>query len=90
MEAVYFGSSTQWAEGNGDGPWVLADLENGVFHGGDPNAVTPSNTPLVADYVTAMLKGPSGDRFVLKGGDTQSGTLEVKYDGPRPVGYSPI
>ena len=90
MEAVYFGSSTQWAVGNGSGPWVLADLENGVFHGGDPNAVTDTNTPIDADYVTAMLKGPSGDRFVLKGGDAQSGSLVTKYDGPRPAGYSPM
>jgi hypothetical protein len=89
MEAVYFGSSTQWAKGNGAGPWVLADLENGVFHGADPNAVTASNTPIVANYVTAMLKGPSGNRFALKAGDAQSGALVVKYDGPRPAGYSP-
>jgi hypothetical protein len=89
MEAVYFGSSTQWAKGNGAGPWVLADLENGVFHGGDPNAVTASNTPIVANYVTVMLKGPSGNRFALKAGDAQSGALVVKYDGPRPPGYSP-
>ncbi len=90
MEAVYFGSSTQWAVGNGEGPWVLADLENGVFHGNDPNAVTATNTPIDADYVTAMLKGPAGDRFVLKGGDAQSGPLATKYDGPRPAGYSPM
>jgi hypothetical protein len=89
MEAVYFGSSTQWAKGNGNGPWVLADLEDGVYHGGDANAVTATNTPIVADYVTAMLKGPSGNRFVLKGGDAQSGKLSTKYDGARPAGYSP-
>jgi hypothetical protein len=89
MECVYFGSSTQWAKGNGAGPWVLADLEDGVFHGGDPNAVTATNTPISATYVTAMLKGPSGNRFALKGGDAQSGTLAVKYDGARPPGYSP-
>ncbi len=57
MEAVYFGSSTQWAKGNGSGPWVEADLEDGVYHRGDPNAVTATNTPLNASYVTAMLKG---------------------------------
>ena len=89
MECVYFGSSTQWAKGNGTGPWVEADIEDGVYHGGDPNAVTASNTPLVANYVVAMLKGPSGNRFVLKGGDAQSGTLATKYDGVRPAGYSP-
>lgn len=90
MEAVYFGSSTQWSKGgSGKGPWVLADLEDGVYAGGDPNQVTQSNTPLLGDFAVAMLKGPSGNRLVLKGSDAQSGKLETKYDGPRPTGYSP-
>jgi hypothetical protein len=90
MECVYFGSSTQWAKGNGTGPWVMADLENGVFAGGDPTAVIATSTPISATYVTAMLKGPSGNHFALKGGDAQSGTLATKYDGARPAGgYSP-
>jgi len=88
METVYFGSSTQWGKGTGSGPWVMADLEDGVFAGGS-TAAPATNTPLVADYVTAMLKGPSGNRFALKGGDAQSGSLVTKYDGARPSGYSP-
>jgi hypothetical protein len=88
MEAVYFGDSTQWGRGSGDGPWVMADLEDGVF-AGQSFAAPPSNTPIVAAFVTAMLKGHSGNRFALKAGDAQSGTLETKYDGPRPDGYSP-
>jgi hypothetical protein len=88
MEAVYFGNSTQWGKGSGTGPWVMADLEDGVFAGGS-TAAAPTNTSLIADYVTAMLKGPSGNRFVLKGGDAQAGTLATKYDGARPAGYSP-
>ena len=89
MEAVYFGNSTQWGKGSGSGPWVMADLEDGVYAGGS-TAAAPSNTSLVATYVTAMLKGPSGNRFVLKGGDAQSGTLATKYDGTRPAGgYTP-
>ena len=88
MEAVYFGNSTQWGKGSGSGPWVMADLEDGVYAGGS-TAAASTNTSLVADYVTAMLKGPSGNRFVLKGGDAQSGSLATKYDGTRPTGYSP-
>jgi len=89
MEAVYFGNSTQWGKGSGSGPWVMADLEDGVYAGGSTEAA-PTNTPLVGSYVTAMLKGPSGNRFVLKGGDAQSGMLTTKYDGARPAGgYSP-
>jgi len=88
MEAVYFGNSTQWGRGAGTGPWVMADLENGIYAGGS-FAAPPTNTSLVADYVTAMLKGNSGNSFVLKGGNAQSGSLKTMYDGARPAGYSP-
>jgi hypothetical protein len=88
MEAIYFGSSTQWGRGSGAGPWVMADLEDGIFAG--PSFAAPaSSTPLVADYVVAMLKGKPGS-FALKGGDAQAGRLETKYDGPRPRGYDPM
>ncbi len=89
METIYFGSSTQWGKGAGDtGPWIMADLEDGLFAGSSfdgPDTATPLN----ADYVTLMLKGHSGNRFALKGGDAQQGALDTKYDGPRPQGYSP-
>lgn len=88
MEAVYFGNSTQWGKGSGTGPWVMADLEDGVFAGGS-FAAPASNTTISADFVTALLKGYSGNRFVLKGGSAQSGALALKYDGARPSGYSP-
>ena len=88
METIYFGSSTQWGRGSGTGPWVMADLEDGVFAGQsfDP---PPTNTSIDVDYVTAMLKGNSGNYFSLKAGDAQSGPLTTKYAGPRPDGYSP-
>jgi hypothetical protein len=89
MEALYYGTSTQWGKGSGAGPWVMADMENGLFAGGS-TAAQSTNTPLTGDYVTGYLKGPSGNRFVLKGGDAQSGTLSTKYDGARPTGYSPM
>jgi hypothetical protein len=89
MEAVYFGNSTQWGKGSGSGPWVMADLEDGVY-AGSSTAAAPTNTPLVGSFITAMLKGPSGNRFVLKGGDAQTGALSTKYDGVRPAGgYTP-
>jgi len=41
-------------------------------------------------FVTAMLKGPSGNHFTLKAGNAQSGALEIKWDGGRPTpDYSP-
>jgi hypothetical protein len=88
MEAVYFGNSTQWGKGSGSGPWVMADLENGVYGGGS-FAAEATNTTLTADYVTAMLKGKPGS-FVLKGGNAQSGALKTMYDGALPAGYDPM
>jgi hypothetical protein len=86
MEAVYFGNSTSWGKGTGAGPWVMADLENGLFAGGDKGPTT-TNTPLTSTYVTAVVIGRSGT-FALKGGNAQSGTLTTMYDGARPNGYS--
>ncbi len=33
VEAIYWGTSTQWGRGSGSGPWVMADLGNGLFGG---------------------------------------------------------
>ena len=33
MEAIYFGNIKVWGYGSGNGPWVMADLENGLFSG---------------------------------------------------------
>lgn len=67
MEAVYFGNSTGWGKGAGAGPWVMADLENGLFAGKDFGP-TATNTPLTSTYVTAMVTGRSGT-FAIKGGN---------------------
>ena len=88
METVYFGNSTQWGHGSGNGPWVMADLEWGVFAGGA--LVNNNNTPIVADYVTGIVKGDSTDRYAIRGGNAQSGTLKTMYSGPRPSGYHPM
>jgi hypothetical protein len=88
MEAVYFGNSTGWGKGAGSGPWVMADLENGLF-AGQSTAANPNNTPITTTYVTAMVKGRSGS-FALKGGNAQADKLTTFYDGNRPSGYNPM
>jgi non-reducing end alpha-L-arabinofuranosidase len=87
MEAVYFGTCGFWGKGSGNGPWVMADLENGLWAGSD--RVNPNDTPLTSEYVTAMVKGGTNG-FALKGGDATTGTLTTMYDGPRPQGYQPM
>ncbi len=88
METVYFGNSTQWGHGSGEGPWVMADLEWGLFAGGA--LVNNSNTPIDADFVTGMVKGDSTNRYAIKGGDAQSRAIKTMYEGPRPNDYYPM
>jgi hypothetical protein len=92
MEALYFGSSTQFQKGGaGSGPWMGADIENGMFECDTPDSVCTTNTSITGmSYVTGMLKGPSGNTMVLKAGNAQSGKLETKWNGKRPAGYSPM
>ena len=89
MEAIYFGNSTQWTRGGGNGPWVAADLENGMFEGDSTNAASNTSIDSSWAYLTAMLKGPSGNAMGLKAGNAQSGALQTKWNGKRPPGYSP-
>jgi hypothetical protein len=99
MEALLFGKAF-WDTGSGNGPWVLADMEVGVYnHGGASGTGRVGNYPTepsMADaFVTALIKGNSatasnGGPFTVKGANAQSGTLSKWYDGARPQGYSPM
>ena len=101
MEAIYFGNCNWWDSGAGNGPWVMADLEVGVFnHDGSPqrnasNNKNANDVSLPFRFATAMLKGNSasaknGGPFTLKGGNAQAGTLTTFWDGKYPDGYSPM
>ena len=88
MEAIYVGNCSLWGKGAGSGPWVMADLENGLF-GGQSFSLNSANMSLNYDYLTAIVKGRAG-WFTIKGGNAQSGTLQTMYDGARPAnGYDP-
>ncbi len=93
MEAISWAADTQFGQsGGGNGPWIGADLENGMFEGYDNgSAKVPSNTSVTGfAYVTAMLKGlsagscPSGlsssGCFALKAGDATTGKLQWKWN----------
>ena len=74
----------------GTGPWVEADMENGLFSGA--TARTPANAGNSSDFVTAMLKNNGQTTYALKGGDAQSGGLSTWWDGALPDigGYTPM
>src|SRR5581483_2266156 len=56
MEAIYFGNSKGWGYGAGNGPWIMADQENGLFSG--VNRGYNANDPTVANrFETAIIKG---------------------------------
>ena len=89
MEAIYWGNVNIWGSGEGvKGPWVMGDLENGLF-AGNHTRQQPGNKPLDGlRFVAAMVKGRSGNHWAIKGGDaTRAGALQYMFEGPRPPGY---
>ncbi|MFI7430104.1 arabinofuranosidase catalytic domain-containing protein [Micromonospora sp. NPDC049836] len=90
MEAIYFGNIKVWGYGTGPGPWVMADLENGLFSG--VNAGYNANDPTVTHrFLTAIVKGEP-NHWAIRAGNAQSGGLSTYYNGPRPnvAGYNPM
>jgi hypothetical protein len=90
MEAIYFGNSTSWGSGSGSGPWIMADLENGLFSG--VNAGNNSGDPSISNrFTTAVIKG-GANKWAIRGGNAQSGALSTFYSGVRPnvSGYNPM
>jgi non-reducing end alpha-L-arabinofuranosidase len=88
MEAVYFGSAAGWGYGAGTGPWIMADMENGLFSG--VNARYNANDPTISNrFTTAMIEGES-NQWAILGGNAQSGSLATEYSGVRPAGYNPM
>ena len=89
MEAVYFGSSTYYGHGAGNGPWVMADLENGLYPGGS-EATNNNNPSQSSRFVTGFVKGDSSNLYAIRGGDATSDSVGTYYSGPRPDGYYPM
>ncbi|GAA3799742.1 arabinofuranosidase catalytic domain-containing protein [Sphaerisporangium flaviroseum] len=87
METVYFGANKQWGYGAGAGPWIMADLEWGLFSG--VNAGYNNLASINHRFVTAMVKGEP-NHWAIRGGNAQSGGLTNYFDGRRPNGYHPM
>lgn len=90
MEAIYFGDNTIWGKGSGSGPWIMADLENGLFSGSSTGA--NSGNPSISNrFVTAVVKG-GPNQWAIRGANSASGSLSTYYSGARPSksGYNPM
>jgi hypothetical protein len=84
METTYFGTSTNWGRGSGPGPWIMADMEAGLFSGYDAKQNVADPTIDSWRFVTAVVNGGGGNRWELRGGNAQSGGLTTFYRGIRP------
>jgi hypothetical protein len=91
MEAIYFGTNTVWGYGAGSGPWLMADLENGLFSG-ESTTYNAGDPTLTDRFLTTIVKGEA-DHWALRGGNAASSDgLSTYYDGARPnaSGYDPM
>jgi hypothetical protein len=89
MDAINFSTSCWFGGCTGNGPWVQADLEWGLFPGGS-SSWNPNQRAFPNRYVTAMLKNNGTTQMALKGGNAQSGSLTTLYKGSLPNGYNPM
>jgi non-reducing end alpha-L-arabinofuranosidase len=88
MEAIYFGNIKVWGFGPGNGPWVMADMENGLYSGSNAG-FNSGDQSITSHYVTAIVKGEP-NQWAIKAGNAQSGGLTTMFNGPRPSGYNPM
>jgi hypothetical protein len=93
MDAINFSTECWFSPCNGAGPWVQADLENGLFASNLGHSTNTSYTGNPTPYVTAILKNNGQNAFELRSGDATTGGLTTIYSGSEPTtasGYSPM
>jgi hypothetical protein len=97
MNAIYWGTACWFADwGNpkspcvGTGPWVEADLENGMYHNAGGSNKDTNNQGVHFPFVSAWEKNNGTSNFTLKYGNAVSGGLTTPYSGSLPKGYSPM
>jgi Alpha-L-arabinofuranosidase B, catalytic/Ricin-type beta-trefoil lectin domain-like len=90
MDSINFGTECWFAPCTGSGPWVQADLENGLFAGG--NGSWPANHGNSSTFVTAMMNNNGTTTYEILDANAQSGGLNTEYNGPLPDegGYAPM
>ncbi|MEV0537448.1 arabinofuranosidase catalytic domain-containing protein [Kitasatospora sp. NPDC050463] len=90
MNAIYWGNACWFGSCTGTGPWVEADLENGMFHTNTGSNKDPANQGIHFPFVSALEKNNGTSNFTLKYGNAASGGLTTTYSGALPNGYSPM
>ncbi len=83
METTYYGTATAWGSGNGEGPWIMSDMEAGLFSGYNAKK---NDVPSITDwaFVSVFVNGGGGNQWDLRGGDATKDSLITFYSGVRP------
>ncbi|MGI5240196.1 arabinofuranosidase catalytic domain-containing protein [Dactylosporangium sp. CA-139066] len=90
MNAIEWGTACWFGNCVGSGPWVEADLENGMYHTNTGSNKDPNNSGVHFPFVSAWEKNNGTSNFTLKYGNATSGGLTTTFSGPLPNGYSPM
>jgi hypothetical protein len=94
MDAINFGTECWFGGCYGKGPWVQADMENGLFQSSQGVGEDPSNTGNGTPFVTALLKNNGQNFMAIKAGDATTGPLTTTFSGTEPTvnggSYSPM
>ncbi|MFC1432261.1 arabinofuranosidase catalytic domain-containing protein [Streptacidiphilus sp. N1-3] len=90
MNAIYWGTACWFGGCTGTGPWVEADLENGMYHTNTGSNKDPNNQGVHFPFVSAWEKNNGTSNFTLKYGNAAGGGLTTTYSGALPNGYSPM
>ncbi|HSZ38529.1 MAG TPA: arabinofuranosidase catalytic domain-containing protein [Trebonia sp.] len=89
MNAIYYGTDCWTGNCTGPGPWVGADIENGMYFsdtGANPSAYPSEN----GTFVSAWEENNGSTNMTLQYGNGQSGGLIQTYSGALPSGYDPM
>jgi hypothetical protein len=91
MDTVNLGTTCFFGPCSGSGPWVAADLENGLFQGNGSNT---GDQTVNWNFTTAMDKNDGQTTFALHAGNANGGGLQTEYNGTLPTGsfsgYKPM
>lgn len=87
MDALNFGTECWFQPRSGKGAWVRADLENGLFAGG--NGSWAPNTGRNSAFVTAMLKNNGTTTYAIKDGNAHKGSIVLGTGGDNSTAPPP-
>ena len=83
METTYYGTATAWGSGNGEGPWIMSDMEAGLFSGYNAKK---NDVPSIDGwrFVSVYVNGGGGNQWDLRGADATQEAVTTFYSGVRP------